>query len=275
MKLKKKYRFDNKRQIWRILPTNDGKLIIEERENEKKQAYFHCLSLYTGKKILNNFQLEENFWVGIETVKDDTIFFHKFAKPDMPKHKGIFAFDINSKKIFWENPDLVYQFILHDKIYSYAEKFGGKKFYALNPLNGEIINELDQNYEMINDLREESFKEEDNKGYLFPEVFEVELVDDDQVADLIKSLRNDFVISGKVEYIIKNQLLMMSFHEVNSQRNFTNHFKAVDLSKGKYILEEVINKETNLYFTDSFFVKDDLLFLLFGKSRLVVYKIVN
>lgn len=275
MKLKKKYRFDNKRQIWRILPTNDGKLIIEERENEKKQVYFHCLSLYTGKKILNNFQLEENFWVGIETVKDDTIFFHKFAKPDMPKHKGIFAFDINSKKIFWENPDLVYQFILHDKLYSYAEKFGGRKFYALNSLNGELIDELDENYEMINDLREESFKEEDNKGYLFPEVFEVELVDDDQMADLIKSLRNDFVISGKVEYIIKNQLLMMSFHEVNSQRNFTNHFKAVDLSKGKYILEEVINKETNLYFTDSFFVKDDLLFLLFGKSRLVVYKIVN
>ncbi len=275
MKLKKKYRFDNKRQIWRILPTNDGKLIIEERENEKKQAYFHCLSLYTGKKIINNFQLEENFWVGIETVKDDTIFFHKFAKPDMPKHKGIFAFDINSKKIFWENPDLVYQFILHDKLYSYAEKFGGRKFYALNPLNGELIDELDENYEMINELREESFKEEDNKGYLFPEVFEAELVDDDQVADRIKSLRNDFVISGKVEYIIKNQLLMMSFHEVNSQRNFTNHFKAVDLSKGKYILEEVINKETNLYFTDSFFVKDDLLFLLFGKSRLVVYKIVN
>jgi len=52
MKLKKNYRFDNKRPIWRIIPTDNGKLVIEEREPEKKQAYFHCLSLDSGKKIL-------------------------------------------------------------------------------------------------------------------------------------------------------------------------------------------------------------------------------
>jgi hypothetical protein len=66
----------------------------------------------------------------------------------------------------------------------------------------------------------------------------------------------------------------MSFHEANSRGSLNNFFKAVDLSKGKYILEEVINKETSLFLTDSFFVKDDLLFLLFGKTRLVVYKII-
>ena len=68
---------------------------------------------------------------------------------------------------------------------------------------------------------------------------------------------------------------MISFHEVNSKGTFNNLFKAVDLSKGKYILEEVINKETSLFLTDSFFVKDDLLFLLFGKTRLEVYEIIN
>jgi hypothetical protein len=68
---------------------------------------------------------------------------------------------------------------------------------------------------------------------------------------------------------------MMSFHTVNDRGNLNNLFKAVDLSTGKYILEEVINKETSLYLTDSFFVKDNLLFLLFGKTRLEVYKIVN
>jgi hypothetical protein len=55
----------------------------------------------------------------------------------------------------------------------------------------------------------------------------------------------------------------------------TNLFKAVDLFTGKYILEEVINKETSLFLTDSFFVKDNLLFLLFGKTRLEVFTIVN
>ena len=83
------------------------------------------------------------------------------------------------------------------------------------------------------------------------------------------------MVSGKVEYILKNNLLMLSFHEANSQGSLNNLFRAVDLSTGKYILEEVINKETSLFFTDSFFVKDELLFLLFGKIRLVVYKIIN
>ncbi len=82
MKLKKNYRFDNKRQIWRIIPTEEGKLIIEERELENKQTYFHCLSLDSGKKILSDFQLDDKFWVGIEAVQNDIIFFHKFAKPE-------------------------------------------------------------------------------------------------------------------------------------------------------------------------------------------------
>jgi hypothetical protein len=116
---------------------------------------------------------------------------------------------------------------------------------------------------------------EDNDGYLFPETLESVLTVENSVNEFINSLRNDFVISGKVEYIIKNQLLMMSFHEANSLGTLTNLFKAVDLSTGKYILEEVINKETSLFLTDSFFVIDDLLFLLFGKTGLEVYQIIN
>jgi len=274
MKLKKKYKFDNGRQIWRIIPTNSGKLIIEEREPEKKQAYFHCLELESGKKLLSNFQLEDKFWVGIESVQDDVIFFHKFAKPDMPKHRGIFAFDLMKKEFIWQNPELIFLFILDEKLYTYKEKFEGRSYLAINPNNGEVINDIGKNYEYINNLRSEASAKETDNGYLFPEAFEIDSGMDKQANEFIKSLKNDFVLSGKVEYILKNQLLLMSFHEANSRGSLNNLFKAVDLSKGKYILEEVINKETGLYLTDSFFVKDDLLFLLFGKTRLEVYKII-
>jgi hypothetical protein len=275
MKLKKNYKFDNKRQIWRIIPTNDGKLVIEERELENKQTFFHTLSLDSGKKILSNFQLEDKFWVGIEAVRNDMIYFHKFAKPDMPKHKGIFAFEINSRKIIWENPELIYQFIFQNKLYANIEKFEGKNYFALDLINGEILDELGDNHQLINELREKSIEDENNAGYLFPEAFEAEQVIDIGAKEFLNSLRNNFVISGNVEYILKNNLLMFSFHETNSKGSLNNLFKAVDLSTGKYILEEVINKETTLFFTDSFFVKDEQLFLLFGKSRLVVYRIVN
>jgi len=275
MKLKKSYRFDNKRPIWRIIPTNTGKLILEEREPEKKQVYFHCLSLDSGKKILSNFQLDDKFWVGIEAVQDDVIYFHKFAKPDMPKHRGIFAYDLTKKEFLWQNPELIFLFLLHNKLYTYKEKFEGRSYCSVNPVNGEIIEDVGANYALIKRLRDESIKEEENKGYLFPEVFEADSVTDDRANEFIKALRNDFVISGKIEFIWKDNLLMLSFHEANSKGTLNNLFKAVDLSKGKYILEEVINKETSLFLTDSFFVKDNLLFLLFGKTRLEVYKIIH
>jgi hypothetical protein len=275
MKLKKNYRFDNKRQIWRIIPTKEGKLLIEERQLETKQAYFHCLSLDSGKKILSNFQLDDKFWVGIEAVQDDIIFFHKFAKPDMPKHRGIFAYDLVKKELVWQNLELIFLFILNEKLFAYKEKFEGRNYYCINSANGEIIEDIDENYEKINKLRNEAMMNESNNGYLFPETIESGLNVENPVNEFIKSMRNDFVILGKVEYIIKNQLLMMSFHEANSRGTLTNLFKAVDLSTGKYILEEVINKETSLFLTDSFFVINDLLFLLFGKTRLEVFTIVK
>jgi len=275
MKFKKNYCFDNKRQIWRIIPTDNGRLIIEERETEKKLAYFHCLELESGKKILSNFQLDDKFWVGVEAVRDDIIFFHKFAKPDMPKHRGIFAFDLMKKELIWQNPELIFLFILQEKIFVYKEKFEGRDYYAINPSTGEIIEDVGSNYELINKLRDESIKEEENKGYLFPEVFEDDSIADNRANEFIKSLRNDFIISGKIEFVWKDNFLMLSFHVANSKGSLNNLFKAVDLSKGKYILEEVINKETSLFLTDSFFVKDNLLFLLFGKTRLEVYKIIH
>lgn len=274
MKLKKSYRFDNKRQIWRIIPTNSGKLIIEEREPEKKQAYFHCLSIETGKKILNNFQLDDKFWVGIEAVQNDIIFFHKFAKPDMPKHRGIFAYDLAKKEFLWQNPELIFLFLFENKLYAYKDKFEGRNFYSIHAESGNLIEEIGDDFQRINNLRSQSNLEESNEGYLFPERFDADSIDDIYLNEFISSLRNNFVISGKIEYILKNKLLMTSFHEVNSKGSFKNLFKAVDLSTGKYILEEVINKETSLFLTDSFFIKNDLLFLLFGKTRLEVYKII-
>ena len=274
MKLKKIYRFDNNRQIWRIIPTEEGKLVIEERNPELKQVYFHCLETESGKKIFKNFQLDDNFWVGIESIKNDIIFFHKFAKPDMPKHRGIFAYDIKSQNLIWENPELIYQFIYDDKLYAFKERFEGKYFYSINPLDGEILEEIGDDHYSINNLRNEAIIKGENQVYLFPEIVRDGLLDDKRAIDLISKLKNDFVISGNVEFIIMNELLLLSFHEVSSNGNFNNLFKVVDLDKGKYILEEIINKEANLYLTDSFFVKENILFLLFGKTRLQVYKII-
>ena len=68
MKLKKNYTFNNYRQIWRLIPTIN-KLIIEERDQDKNQVFFNCVQLETGKKIFENLQLDEKFWIGIDSCR--------------------------------------------------------------------------------------------------------------------------------------------------------------------------------------------------------------
>ena len=86
MKLKRKYTFTNNRQIWRIVPAGEGKLVIEERDPMTKEVFFSCIEMNTGKILLDSLQFDEKFWIGIEDIYKDVILFHKYHQPDMPWH---------------------------------------------------------------------------------------------------------------------------------------------------------------------------------------------
>jgi len=274
MKLRKKYVHDNKRQIFRLLPTNTGKLIIEERETEKKLAYFNCLKIDSGKKIFKDFQLDEKFWVGIETVYKDLIFFHRFTKPDMPQHNGIIAFDINDQKIIWQDDYRTFLFIKDEKVYSFQQMFEDRKFFTLDYKTGEVIEELGIDAESLNLLREDVINSEDFSGYLFPRQFSASTIITEPANEFFKNLRETHLIKGSIEYVLKDHLLMFNFHEINPGKSLKNIFKAVDLSKGKFILEVTLNSQTNAFAPDSFFIKDNLLFLLVERTKVGVYEII-
>ena len=195
MKIKKKYSFKSKRQIWRIIPTETNKLIIEEREPDKKQVYFNCFHTDSGKKIFKDFQLDEKFWVGIETVYNDVIFFHKYLKPDMPGHKGIIAFEIANEKIKWENKDLTFLFPIDDMIYTYAQMFEGRNHFALNYKTGEVVKALGSDPSTISELREKFIENENSKDYLFPNIYFDDSNDFEDLVSFFQKLKNKILIS--------------------------------------------------------------------------------
>ncbi len=275
MKIKKKYTHHNKRPIWRVLPTETSKLIVEEREKDNKQVYFNCLNIESGKKIFKNFQSEEKFWIGIEAIYNDMIYFHKFAKPDMPQHVGIIAMDLNEQKILWENFNISFLFIWKEKVYSFQQMFEGRKYFSLDYKSGNLLEDFGDDVGLINEVKKELDESDAYAGYLFPISYNSNIIVAANLKEVFQKLRNDFTFSGNIEYVQKNNLLMFNFYVVNSQGNLSNRFKALDLSSGKYIFEETLIKETKTFAPDSFFVKDDLLFILFGKNRLSVYSIID
>lgn len=272
MKIKKQYHYKSGKQIWRLLPTETGKLIIEIRDTLTKEVFFSCIDIETGKTFLSDVQLEEKFWVGIETVYDDIIFFHKFHKPDMPGHSGITAFDINDGRIKWEISDYSFLFLHSGIVYCYRSKFEGRNFTTFDYKSGTLVEELGDDSEKINKLHERARSEENFKGYYFPDQYfhsDVEPV----VSGFLEKIKNENVITGKIEFVHAFGLLFFNYHRVLDNGFLTNVFKAIDIESGKVIFEEKLNDNAKAFVPDSFFIKDMFLFLLKEKSDLIVCKL--
>ncbi len=273
MKLKKLYKHDNKKQIWRILPTTNNKIVIEERDAKTKEVFFSCLDIESGKKIFKDFQLEEKNWIGIESIYKDVIFFHSYGKPDMPAHKSIIAFDILSQSILWQNDSYVFSFVYEEKVYCYQQRFESRVFFALDYLTGNVVEDFGNNTSTINKLKEESDAKFWKQNYLFPEYFNRNNSAEMDYQKYLKQILTEKVIKGEISYLNYEGILLFNYHEVAKNNTYTNIFTVVDLIKNKILFEETLDKNLVNLMPESFFVKDNFLFLIVDKTKLFVYQI--
>lgn len=274
MNIKKQYIYSNNRQIWRIIPAG-ARVIVEERSAENKEVFFNCIDINSGDEIFSDIQLEEKFWVGIEAVEDDYIFFHKFPKPDLPNHKSIITFDINTPSTRWQNDAMTYLFYYDGKVVCFKQLFEKRNYFLLNAATGEIISELGDDHEKVMELREEAIEDYFAEGYLFPVEFRKNVVPENDHEKYLSGYSQEYIIKGKINYINIGELLLFNYHEITEENLFNNIFIAVKIDSGKVLLKEILNKKISNLMPDSFFVRDKLLFLLFEKTKFGVYSITN
>ncbi len=272
MKITKHFSYKSLRQIWRILISDSDKLILETRDTNTKEVFFHCYELESGRIIFYDLQLEEKFWLGIEAVYKDIIFFHKFPKPDLPGHKQIIAFDIASQKILWTNSDLSFLFTDDNLVYGFQQGFEERYFFSLDYLSGELTKEFGNDYKTINELRSKAEDEKDWSNYIYPKIFTSD-ESDLRISEAIKAQTKNLAIEGEVEYNFRSNLLFFNFHSKVFEGSFVNKFIAMNLTDGQIILDEVLNANAAVLFTDSFFVYKNFLFLLREKNEVIVYDI--
>jgi hypothetical protein len=248
--------------------------VIEERDVNTREVFFNCLKLDDGKILFKNFQLEEKHWIGIESVHDNLIFFHKFRKPDMPGHKGIIAFDILNKKIIWQNDDLLFFLAKDDSVFAYQSTFEGRQYFDLDINSGTVIKELGSEFSQINNLREELLKNDFTNSFLYPQQFHANLVPV-KISEVMDEALSEKNLAGQVNWLKMDELVMFNYHEQNQDGTFNNYFRVFDLVKQKFMLKETLNSKSKNLTPESFFVAGDQLFLLVEKSKLVVYKIIR
>ena len=268
MTIEKKYGFSDGKNVWRILLTDTDKVILESRETETKEVFFNCLDINSGEVIFEGMQLEEKYWIGIETIKNDIIFFHKFATPDMPGHKQLIAYSINEQKTLWESDEYTYLFYYKDKIYCYKELFEGRNFYTVNPATGEFIEDLGTDTHSINALRELAREEEDYSQYLFTR----KLYESPEAEAIVSKAVPLDEIAGDAEFIDYDEYLIFNFHrKLPGIKKLKNELKIVHKNSGESIFELTLNREANYFAPDSFFIYKGKLITVIEKKEFAVY----
>lgn len=242
------------------------------RDVNNKEVFFSYYDLEKGKKIFESIQMEEKYWIGIEALCGDLIIFHKYAKPDMPGHKELIAFDVSEQKVRWINSDFSFLFAYQDKIYCYKQNFESRNFYSLNYMNGRIEENLGEDFEKVNLLRAEADRLKSAGEYLFPEKYD-EATADPIVKQLINGELRGLEIVGDVEYNRRGNLLFFNFYSKVFSGSLVNRFNAFNLSVNKKVLSELLNSNTNAFVPDSFFIYKNFLLLLKEKNGLIVYKL--
>jgi hypothetical protein len=268
MKLKKTLSFTDKNQIWRLLISDDDKLIIETRNTSDKEVFYHCYNLEKGKKIFSKLQLEEKFWIGIEAVKNDIIYFHHYAKPNMPEHKKIIAYSIDQEKVIWINNDLIFLTLNDDKIFAFKKKFEGQDLYVLNAKNGEMEDNLGNNPQLLTQILHDSQQNEDFSNYKYPE-------QNQNFSEEINSLISLEIDKNNIENfeaLITNNLLCFNYYKKSENNLLDNVFVVYNIEKRKKVISEIINKNLNSFSPDSFFTYKNYLFVLKNKNEIVTYK---
>ncbi|MCX6142431.1 MAG: DUF4905 domain-containing protein [Ignavibacteriales bacterium] len=254
--------------IWRMVLCDHGTLVGECRDPEQKVASFFSLDLSTGKALWGDLRLDEQWWVGIEAVQKNVVLLHAFAKPDMPEHKGIRAFDSTSGVQLWRNDDVAYWFGYEDRVIAYRDLFERRVGYELDLQSGVLLKTHDGSLEELHQLRRRAVEEQSIPEVTLPEVFVEEKADPMLVALVGKETKGK-ELSGRVEFVRQNDILLFNFH-VQSRHNTSdpkleNNLVVYRLPNGKRIFADVIGRNLTGYVPDSFFVRGP--FVLFIKEQ--------
>ena len=268
--------------IWRLLPTERGQFVGEERDIEGKAVSFFCVRQDTGALQWGNLRLREPWWIGIEAVHNDLVLLHQYAVPDFPDHKKIHALDLSTGRLLWSNEDFKYLFAYGDNIYCSGELPDGPLYVELDSMSGRQNRELDA--QEVNALRRTiQYREPVD----FPVPFLNSEGDHVDVGGTIEKL-----VAGErriqfIEFLQRNEFLAVAYYaaigndsdklpgEPLAEPLMNQHFIIAEGRTGRVLFKEVLNSRASAAVPDSFFSLGDMLYSIAGKNVLKAFNLAS
>ncbi len=251
-------------RIWRLLFSDTGRIIGESRNPDLKQASFFCVDEKTGQNLWENLTMQEPWWVGMESVQKDVLLLHEFAKPDLPEHKVIKAYDVESARLLWHNQEMTYWFGYQNSVYAYKTLFERRIGYSLDLRSGEVAKEYDDTFEGLEQVRSLAQSEDRLEDYRFPQIFGPHTADPRSTAVIERVTKRDRIM-GDVEFVREKEYLLFNYHvpEKTSRPeavSLENHLEIVEVEKNEKVFSELLTRGAKSPVPDSFFVKGDFVY---------------
>ncbi len=271
MKIEKLFSYSDKNMIWRLLVSDEDNLIIETRDPSDKKAYFHSLKMSDGRKNFIRKSLVDDFWTGIEEINGRNIILHKYVKPDMPEHTGVYAVDTVSGEEVWGYPNLQYNFSIKNKIYCVGEESGIERKYIIDAVSGEISRAEDEDSSNWKELNEKAYELSDYSDYHFPEFELFAGIEPGVTDDIIKKSTGS--VFPRTEVIRLEKILIASIHYLRKDTNLDHKLFAFELDSCEKILDIKLDSKTEKFNPDTFFIYKDILVVIREKTKVIIYKI--
>lgn len=253
--------------IWKVLPTAKGILVGENRSEKDKVVTFFGIDLRSGTVLWSGLRLEEAWWVGIEMVRNDAVFLHAFARPDMPEHAGIHVLDLRTGAMRWARRDMTLRFVSGGRVFASPVRPDGDSIILLDAATGATVGTMVDDGE---DFRTERSRSESESvpSYLLPDP----LTEDDPRRRMFERVARKGTIAGDVDVLSVDGASIFSYHvrrDEGKDNVRLQHTIAVVDERSRVVYNAVTHSAARMPVVDAFFVQDGTLCYVREESTLV------
>ncbi|MND74576.1 hypothetical protein D3C80_661720 [compost metagenome] len=237
--------------VWKIMvDEKKDMLALEIRNAELKTTSFTCININNQQVTINNLQLEESWFCGMEIISDGVLLLHYYINESSPEHKGMIAFDACSGKMLWENYTHAYSGEKWNAFIAYNTRIEPKRFVYLDKTTGQVV-------QPIPDDEKASSQ---NSFFTFPE-----LVD----AKVYESYLSPHTPEGIVELAQTDNTTIISFY-IKDNQVVTNYIRVFN-NMNELVLEDKMLSDIQNQGSDTFFVYKKCLLYIKNRSKIVGY----
>lgn len=261
--------------IWRFLFSNGNYYILEIRWKEEKKVQFMAIHNRTGKVIWDGLELDEKWFIGIESVFDDILFLHGFLDPNVPEHYGIYAINAKTGELMWYDTEKTYYHYVDNQLIVYEPTDDVRVYYALDPLTGKQLKSLTQNEMELENLRQATPQYEGLSSIRYADHWAFDDTDKSELIQFFKQFMKQPIISMGLDVLDVGEKIVLGYYRKDDTLDICYDLLMIQSRTGKIIVKEVLASHLKGSAGDQFFLHDSQLVTFKDRKKVLAFDMLR